>query len=108
MHEAMKMTYTGCVEAVNHGGTFLLTHIGEGGGAMHDMGGEPKAMKDDMSGPPFKPTALVLSGRAHLTKQVGKRVAITGAVEKGTADSLRSDLDTLRVDSLKVVAKSCM
>ena len=46
--DTMSMTYTGCVESVNHGGTFLLTRVdGVGAESMHgDM-----AMKhhDDMA-----------------------------------------------------------
>jgi hypothetical protein len=29
MGDKMNMTYTGCIVAVNHGGSFLLTHVGD-------------------------------------------------------------------------------
>ena len=84
----MKATYTGCVELVNHGGMFLLTHVVDG----HQM---------------MTPGALVLTGPANLKKHVGRKVTVMGSLSKGATGTLRSDLDTLTVGSLKVVAKAC-
>lgn len=93
MAEPMTMTYTGCLVAVNHGGTFLLTHFDDKHGAM--MQG------DDMTGP-----ALVLTG-TDLKKHVGHKVTITGPVSHAMPDSAPNHGDTVAVRSLKMVAKSC-
>jgi len=93
----MNMMYTGCVEAVNHGGSFFLTHVGDGG---------QKAMRDSMDKDHMTPNALVLAGR-DLKKHVGQTVTVTGPVSPGAMGTLRGDLKTLAVGSLKVVAKSC-
>jgi hypothetical protein len=37
MADTMSKAYTGCLETVNHGGSFLLTHVSSGT-AMHDDG----------------------------------------------------------------------
>jgi hypothetical protein len=93
----MNMTYTGCVEAVNHGGSFFLTRVSDGG---------RKAMKDGMDKDHMTPNTLVLAGR-DLKKHVGQTVTVTGLVSPGAMGTLRGDLKTLAVGSLKVVAKSC-
>ena len=118
MGDKMNMTYTGCVEVVNHGGMFLLTHLSQG----HE-----KAMKDDMttkkdmgsmkadgpsdwngmSGDHMMPRTLALTGSPDLKKHVGQKVSVTGTVSKGVAGTMRHDLDTLTVGVLKVVDKSC-
>jgi len=112
MGDKMNMTYTGCVEAVNHGGSFLLTHIADGEAMMsHDgmmkddskMARDSKmANKDEMM-----LSTLALSGRSDLKKYVGQKVTVTGAVSRAMAGSMSNDRDTLAVASLKVVAKSC-
>jgi hypothetical protein len=60
MSEMMTTNYTGCVEAVNHGGSFLLTHIGDA----------------------MTPGAVVLAGKSDLKKHVGQRVSVTGSLSK--------------------------
>ena len=85
MGDKMKMTYTGCVEAVNHAGSFLLTHVGD----------------DHMMS-----TAIALIG-SDLKKHVGQKVTVTGSRLHAMSDAMPNDRDTLAVTSLKVVAKSC-
>ena len=110
--DMMQATYTGCVEAVNHGGSFLLTHVSDR--HMDDMHGE-KPMAHDAAMPKAEPdsmdheamhmtaTAVVLSGKSDLRKHV----TVTGALSKSAASRGRDDLNTLSVKSLKVVAKAC-
>jgi len=93
----MNLTYTGCVEAVNHGGSFFLTHVSDGG---------QHAMKDSMDKDHMTPNTLVLAGH-DLKKHAGQTVTVTGPVSPGATGTLRGDLKTLAVGSLKVVAKSC-
>jgi hypothetical protein len=110
-------TYTGCVEAVNHGRSFVLTHVSDnnmddmhGDTAMtHDAAMPPKAAADSMDHEAMHmmATAVVLSGRSDLRKHVGERVIVTGTVSKGAPSSGHDDLNTLAVKSLKVVAKAC-
>ena len=118
MGDRMNRTYTGCVEAVNHGGSFLLTHVGDG----HDKGmKDDMAMKkdmgtmnteashgsNDMNMDHMMPSAVALTGSSDLKKHVGQRVTVTGSLSNGSIGTMRNDLDTLAVGSLKVVAKSC-
>ena len=117
MVDKMKTTYTGCVEAVNHGGTFMLTRVGDDRmGAMDDgmkmkkddapmNKDEPKAM-DDM-GMTMATSALVLTGSSDLKKLVGQKVSVTGSLSTEPANTMRNDVGTLTVSSVKVVAKSC-
>lgn len=107
MGDKTNTTYTGCLEAVNHGGAFLLTHIGEDKD-MKDMG-KMKDMKDDgaMQGDHMMPSSVALAGSSDLKKHVGEKVTVTGSVSAGSMGTMRNDLDTLKVSSLKVVAKSC-
>ena len=105
------MTYTGCIESVNHGARFLLTHI------VHDhemtmghdeMKHDEMMKKDsDMHGEQMMPGSLILAGRQDLKKHVGQKVAVTGSVSKGSTGAISNDLDTLTAGSLKVVAKAC-
>ncbi len=120
------MTYTGCVQSVNHGGWFLLAEVeGVGGQAMHgDMAmaaHDDMAMKADaaktmphdqmpmadakMNGMPS--TSFALSGSAGLSKHVGQKVSVTGSVSDASAGTMHHDVPTLTVKSLKVIAKSC-
>jgi hypothetical protein len=118
MGDKMPMTYTGCVESVNHGGAYLLTHLADDHqtGMGHD--GKMKtdsamAMKDepassDMHGDHIWSSSLVLAGAADLKKHVGRRVAVTGVVSKGSMDGgMKGDIDMVTVGSLKVVGKGC-
>jgi hypothetical protein len=127
MADQLNMTYTGCVEAVNHGGSFLLTHVGDD----HQAGPAVKRMptmmnhdammktdsemakKDDpsasneMHGDHVMPSAVVLTGRSDLKKHVGQKVTVTGSLSHGMSETMSNAPDTLAVASLKVVAKSC-
>lgn len=96
----MNMTYTGCVEVVNHGAMFMLTDVDAGA---HPMQGEPAMKHDDAM--PSKP--IVLAGNSTVKKHVGQKVAVTGALSNGAMGTMRQDLSTLTVSTLKVVAKSC-
>ena len=122
--DTMSMTYTGCVESVNHGAVFLLTKV-EGAASMHD----DMAMKhhDDM---PMKSDAaktmqhedtltadenmdampsksFALAGSTNLTKHVGQKVSVTGSLSDSSGETMRQDLSTLTIRTMKVIAKSC-
>jgi len=118
MADNMNMTYTGCVEAVNHGGSFLLTHVADDHRAMMHRDAMMKtdadmAKKDestasnDMHGDHMMPSAVVLTGRSDLKKHVGQKVTVSGALSHGMSDAVPNGRDTLSVASLKVIAKSC-
>ena len=119
MGDTMNMTYTGCVEAVNHGGSFLLTHVADDHHTMmhHDemmmKSDSEMAKKDDpgasndMHGDHMMPSAVVLTGRSDLKKHVGQKVTVSGALSHGMSDAMPNDRATLAVASLKIVAKSC-
>jgi hypothetical protein len=116
--DRMNMTYTGCVETVNHGGWFLLTHVGDDHQTMMHHDGmmttdsgtakkeEPRA-SDETHGDQMMAGAVALTGRSDLRKHVGQKVTVTGSLSHGVSDAMPNDLDTLAVASLKVVAKSC-
>jgi hypothetical protein len=118
MDDKTSMTYTGCIESVNHGGTFLLTHVvddhqmtmGHDAMVQKDSGSakeDESAASSDMHGDHMMPSGLVLTGPSDLKKHVGQKVTVTGSVSKGSMGGTRNDLDTLTVASLKVVAKAC-
>jgi len=48
-----------------------------------------------------------LSGSANFSKHVGQKVSVTGSVSDGSAGTMRHDVPTLTVKTLKVIAKSC-
>jgi hypothetical protein len=115
---AMKATYVGCVESVNHGARFVLTQVtadamkparNKHDSKMEDMkhdemkSGEMKSGQEgaDM----MVPAALALkAGSVDLRKHVGNKVSVTGSpVESDGADMT----PTFVITSLKVVAKSC-
>jgi hypothetical protein len=124
MGETMKTTYTGCVETVNHGAAFVLTHIADDhmGMMRSDMAmPEPMKMNDDammkQAGPsdmhetgmhPMAPTAMLLAGSPNVRKHVGQKVEVTGSLSKAPENRMPQDLETLNVSSLKVVAKTCV
>jgi hypothetical protein len=115
--DPMGRMYTGCVESVNHGGTFVLTHVSDGRQMTGHDGMKKDTTMDQKSEPAvasdvhmalMMPRSLVLTGSSDLNKHVGQKVTVTGPVSKGTMDGgLKNELDTLTVGSLKVVAKSC-
>jgi len=114
----MATTYTGCVESVNHGGTYVLTHLADDHqmGMGHDatMKKDSPMMKDesaasgDIHGAHMMPSSLVLTGPSDLKKHVGQKVTVSGSVSKGSMDGeMKNELETLTVGSLKVVGKAC-
>jgi hypothetical protein len=118
--DKMGVTYTGCVEAVNHGGSFLLTHVGDDPAAMmhhdhdemmkHDAEMAKKdepPMSNEMSGDHMTQTTVALTGRSDLRKHVGQKITVTGSLSHGISETMSNDRDTLAVSTLKVVAKSC-
>src|SRR5262245_59466271 len=117
MGDNMKVTYTGCIEDVNHGASFLLTHIADHQSMMHGdammKGDSGMAKKDEahalneMHEDHMMSSAVVLTGRSDLKKHVGQKVTVTGSVSHGMSETMPSDRETLSVASLKVVAKSC-
>jgi hypothetical protein len=119
MADEMNMKYTGCVEAVNHGGALLLTHIANDHDAMmhHDgmmkndadmpQKNEPRVSSQMHGGEHMMPSAILLTGRSDLKKHIGHKVTVSGSLSHGMAGTLSSDRDTLSVTSLKVVGKSC-
>ena len=122
----MNMTYTGCVESVNHGAAFLLTNADPG--SEEPMHGD-KTMKhhDDMAmkrdaakttqpeqttmadekKDPMSSKSLALTGSTGLSKHVGQKVSVTGSLSDGSMGTMRQDLSTLTIKTLKVIAKSC-
>jgi len=127
--ETMSMTYTGCVESVNHGAAFLLTKV-DGGSSMHGdmamkhddtaMKHDDMAMKSDsaktmqheqmpMAGEkmaPMSSKSFALTG-SNLGKHIGQKVSVTGSLSDGSMGAMHQDLSTLTVKTLKVIAKSC-
>jgi hypothetical protein len=119
MSDMMPMTYTGCVESINHGAAFALTHLSD----EHMMGNHGAAMKNDdmmkmkdeaMKGSAegggsidvMTPSALLLTGRFNMRKHTGQEIRVTGVVSKAD-QAMPRELDSLSVSSFKVVAKSC-
>ena len=120
MSDMMPMTYTGCVESINHGAAFALTHLSDD----HMMDAHGPAMKNDdmmktkdeaMKGSAkggggmdvMTPSALLLTGRFNMRKHTGQEVRVTGVMSKASDQAMAQELDSLNVSSLKIVAKSC-
>jgi len=131
MSDTMGMTYTGCVESVNHGGAFLLTKV-DGGESTHDHTAmkhhdDQSAKHDDMAMKSDAAktmqheqtpradekmdamawTSFALAGSTDLSKHVGQKVSVTGSLSDGSMGTLRQDLATLTIKTLKMIAKSC-
>ena len=91
----------------------MLTHVGDGAMAMkhddmamkHDDMDKAGAMDHDAMH--ASPMALALSGRSDLRKHVGQKIEVSGTISQGAPNSMRDDLQTLSVKSLKVIAKRC-
>ena len=112
---------------MNHGGSFLLTHVGEDHQSGPSVKRTPTMMNHDammktdsemakkdepaasneMHGIYMMPSAVVLTGQSDLKKHVGQKVAVTGSLSHGMSETMSNNRDTLAVASLKVVAKSC-
>ena len=121
----MTTTYVGCVETVNHGASYVLTHVSDEAmaahgdmakdGAMMKMKDDAPKMKDDammkkdepmMKSEDMAPAALRLTG-IDMRKHVGQRLRVTGVVSKASGSGMPGDFDTLKASAVKVVAKSC-
>jgi hypothetical protein len=85
MDDKMAMTYTGCIEAVNDGASFVLTHLtedrqmgmGHDGKMKNDSGmamkhGSPSS--DMQHGDEMMASSLILAGASDLKKHVGQKV----------------------------------
>ena len=88
MAGTMSTEYTGCIEAVNHGGSFLLTHLGNkmamNGDAMvntptNDDAGDSGNMHSDH----MMADSVALTGRKDLKKHAGQKVVVTGSLSHG-------------------------
>lgn len=102
---AMSVTYTGCVESVNHGGAFLLTKVDAMTMKQRDdmaMQGGAERKMDVMPSRSF-----VLAGSVNFRKHVRKKVSVTGSLSDGSMGTEREDVPTLTVKTLEVIAKSC-
>ncbi len=122
--DTMSMTYTGCVESVNHGAAFLLTKVD--GGSSESMHGDMAMKHDDMAMKsdsaktmpheqmpmagekmaPMSSKSFALTG-SNLGKHVGQKVSVTGSLSDGSMSAMHGDVSTLTVKTLKVIAKSC-
>jgi hypothetical protein len=100
MADTAKATYTGCVEAVNNGGEFVLTHVEE----THRMSMPASAHNpaDQMMS-----HVVTLTGRSSLKKHVGQKVMVAGSLSHGMPDAAPNRRDILALTSLKVVMRSC-
>lgn len=131
--DTMSMTYTGCVESVNHGAAFLLTEVDSGSAesmpadkAMkhHDdmaMKHDDMAMKSDAAKTMHDEQApeadekmdamssksFALAGSTNLSKHTGQKVSVTGSLSGGSMETMRQQVQTLTIKTLKVIAKSC-
>jgi hypothetical protein len=52
-------------------------------------------------------TSFALAGSANLSKHVGQKVSVTGSLSDGSTGTMRPDVSTVTVKTLKVIAKSC-
>jgi hypothetical protein len=106
------MTYTGCVEAVNHGATFMLRPVDDSTTSARRDVNMKTATKNEQS-----PSAdakmdtaskgIVLAGVADMQSHVGQQIFVTGSLSDGSPGTMRHDLSTLTIRTLQVIAKSC-
>jgi hypothetical protein len=76
------------------------------GGAAKTMQDEQTPMAEQkMDAMPSK--SFALAGSANLIKHVGQKVSVTGSLSDGSMGTMRQDVSTLTVKTLKVIAKSC-
>lgn len=114
--DTRRMTYTGCVESVNHGYAFLLAKVDVADSMHRDMAAQQHdgmaAQQDQSTMPDPKMDAMSsksfgLAGSADFSRHVGQRVTVTGTVADPAPGTMRQDVPTLTVKSLKVIARSC-
>jgi hypothetical protein len=106
------MTYTGCVEAVNHGATCMLRPVDDRTMPARSDVTMKTATKNEQS-----PAAdakmdtaskgIVLAGVPDLQSHVGQQISVTGSLSNGATGTMRHDLSTLTIKTLQVIAKSC-
>jgi hypothetical protein len=102
---AADTTYTGCLQAGNAPGTFVLNGADEV--MKHSMHQDMKA-GDGMSHDTMMATALTLmSTSVDLRKHVGRRVSVTGVSGASAMDAMGKEQSTFTVKTLKTLAKSC-
>ena len=51
--------------------------------------------------------SFALAGSVNLSKHVGQKVSVTGSLSDASMGTMRKDVPTLTVRTLKVIAKSC-
>src|SRR5215475_4111348 len=108
MSNMMSMTYTGCVESINHGAAFALTHLsGDHMMDSHDaamknhdmMKAKDEAMKDSAAGggsmDAMPPAALLLTGAFNMRKHTGQQIRVTGVLSKASDQTMPRGLDSL-------------
>jgi len=112
----MTSVYSGCIQASEQGGSFVLTHVTsgrmdskQGGTAMGDDTMMPKAdaMAADHDGRMTMPSTVIPTGRSDFRKHLGQKVSVTGTLSDGATSSVHDGAETLSVRSLKVLAKVC-
>ena len=75
-------------------------------GAAKPMPHEQTAVADDKMDA-MSSKSFALAGSTNLGKHVGQKVSVTGSLSDGSTGTMRQDLSTLTVKTLKVIAKSC-
>lgn len=112
----MTSVYSGCIQAAEQDGAFVLTHVTSGRmDAMqhsarmgHDaMTPKSDALAADQDGGMTMSSVVTLTGRSDFRKHVGQKVSVTGTFSKGATSSMHDGGETLSVRSLKVLAKRC-
>jgi hypothetical protein len=100
-----QVTYIGCLEAGSAAGTFTLTHADRmGNDAMKKDAMAKGAMSHDM----MASTRLHLaSSSVDLSKNVGRKVSVTGSASAMHKDEAGMNASTFTVKTLKRVAASC-
>jgi len=100
-----QVTYIGCLQAGSAAGTFTLTRADRmGNDAMKKNAMAEGAMSHDM----MVSTSLNLAGSSvDLSKNVGRKVSVTGSASAMHKDEAGMDASTFTVKTLKRVAASC-
>jgi hypothetical protein len=99
-----QVTYIGCLEAGSAAGTFTLTHADRMNDAMKKDAMAKGAIRHDM----MVSTSLNLaSSSVDLSKNVGRKVSVTGSASAMHKREAGMDGSTFTVKTLKRVAASC-